>query len=124
MYYTPFIVIYMTEKFRKWSCYLCGDIVIEGQRFGYLPDKGFIHIECLYESISKHFNGRIPSEVIALIDFDEVAAYGIIRVKQVEKVLPEDLRKPVESGRHKLEGLSALAGKLLEDVLKKYDVNL
>ena len=114
----------MEEKYKKWSCFLCKDTVIEGQRFGWIPDKGYVHIECLHEEIAKRFEGRIPIEVEALIDFDELAAYGITRAKQVEKLVTGELREKIEQGRHKLEGLSALAGKLLKDLLNKYDVEL
>lgn len=114
----------MGGKFKRWTCFLCGDVVIEGQRFGWIPDKGFTHIECLYEELMKRFRGKPPTEVVALIDFDELAAYGIVRVKQIEAVLEGDLREKVESGRHRLEGLSALAGKLLKDVLMKYGIEL
>ncbi len=112
----------MPEKYKKWSCFLCEDIVIEGQRFGWIPDKGYIHIECLHEEIAKRFNGKIPVEIEALIDFDELAAYGITRAKQVEKLLTGELREKIEQGRHRLEGLSALAGTLLKETLKKYGI--
>ena len=114
----------MGEKFKKWSCYLCGDIVIEGQRFGWIPEKGFVHMECLYEYIAKSFGGRIPSDISALLELEEIAGYGIVRVKQIESIISEELKGQVESGRHKLEGLSALAGKLLKETLKKYGIEL
>ena len=114
----------MVERFKKWNCFLCGDIVVEGQRFGYIPDKGFMHIECLREKITKLFNGNIPAEIGALLDLEEISAYGIVRVKEIESLLDNELRKMIEGSRHKLEGISALAGKLLKDTLKKYDLDL
>ncbi len=114
----------MADKYKKWSCYLCGDIVIEGQRFGYIPEKGFIHIECLREYISNKFGGSIPIDVEAALDLEEIAAYGIIRVKELERIVGGELREKIESGRHKLEGISALAGSILKDLLAKYEIEI
>lgn len=114
----------MSGKYKKWTCFLCGDTVIEGQRFAWIPEKGYAHIECLHEELAKRFNGRIPAEVEALLDFDEAMAYSIVRSKQAEKLLGGELRGKVEEARHKLEGLSALAGRLLKDLLKEHGVEL
>ncbi len=114
----------MAEKYKKWSCFLCGDTVIEGQRFAWIPEKGYAHIECLHEELARRFEGRIPARVEALLDFDEAMAYAIVRTKQAEKLLEGELRDKVEEARHKLEGLSALAGRLLKDVLKEHGVEL
>ena len=114
----------MAEKFKKWTCFLCGDTVIEGQRFVWMPDRGYAHIECLHEVLRDKFNGAIPADVEALVDLDEVIAYAIVRSKQVEKLLDEETRAKVEEARHKLEGLSALASRLLKDKLDNYNVEV
>ncbi len=114
----------MAGKFKKWECFLCGDIVVEGQRFAWIPEKGFAHMECFHEWLSNKFDGRIPAELEALLDFDEAVAYAIVRSKQAEAIAGEEVRGKIEEARHKLEGLSALAGRLLSDKLKEYGVEI
>ena len=114
----------MPDKYKKWTCFLCGDTVIEGQRFVWMPNKGYAHIECLHEDLKEKFNGSIPSDVEALLDFEEAVAYAIVRSKHAEKLLDEETRARVEEARHKLEGLSALASRLLKDKLDKYNVQV
>ena len=66
----------------KWKCFHCGNDVIEGQRFTFIPGKGAIHVECLNELILKS-----PSrDVVAIADANEILLYTIIRLKEAERV--------------------------------------
>ncbi len=108
----------------RWSCYYCGDDVIEGQRFGYLPGKGFLHMECLYEAISKKFPDGIPKEVLAALELEELAGYTIIRVKQLEAMLSGEEKEGFTRIRKRFEGISAESGKILHSLLERYGVEI
>jgi hypothetical protein len=97
---------------RKWRCYICGDEVVEGQRFT-VTSKGFVHLECLYEKIAEKGLSR---DVIAYMDALEVLNYAITRLKEAEVLssTPE-ARAALEATRRSLEAEAArLTKKLVE----------
>ncbi len=97
---------------KKWSCFYCGQDILEGQRFTFLPGKGGVHLECLnkYVVIDKK---AIDSDVIGLLDVNESLLYTIIRLKEAEKIITskeilgeiESIRKEVEKHAGKIVSL-------------------
>ncbi len=66
----------------KWKCTLCGEEIVEGQRFTFLSGIGAAHNECLMSTIlSKNLN----RDMVALLDANEVLLYAIVRFKEAEK---------------------------------------
>ncbi len=103
-------------KYKSWKCGLCGDTVIEGQRFLVIKDIGFTHLECVVEKVSSR-GGGMDRDLVALIDVNEMLTYGIVRLKQAElEAGSDDLRSRIASARKDLEKHSALLG----NELKKY----
>jgi len=117
-------LVKVVREWMRWRCHICGFDVIEGQRFGYLPGKGFIHIECLYDKLKELFPDGIPEDVLAAVEAEEIASYGIIRIKQVEYMVGDEYRDEVVRIRKKFEGASADAGKLIHKLLERYNVSI
>ncbi len=97
---------------RKWKCVLCGEDVIEGQRFTVLKD-GFVHLECLYERIVSE--GKMSPDVLALMDAIEALNYLIVRLKEAQRMARSaDVRNLLDSIRVEVEKSTAQASNLLE----------
>ncbi|MCE4603363.1 MAG: DUF2175 domain-containing protein [Aeropyrum sp.] len=104
----------MIKKMRKkWSCYICGGEVIEGQRFTFLPEKGAVHVECL----NKEFMKVDPSpEIIALLDANEALLYTIVRLKEAGRIAEsEEAKSLLDNARREVE---RLAGILAREIAK------
>ena len=100
-------------ELKKWKCVLCGQDVIEGQRFIYLPNKGYAHIECYYEKLKPKLN----PDIIALMDANEVLAYAIVRLKEAARLAgTPEVSEEITQARRKIEGLAARLEKKLVDV--------
>lgn len=98
---------------KKWKCVICGQDVIEGQRFIYIPGKGYAHIECYYESIRE----KAGPDHVALMDANEVLAYAIVRLKEAARLAKSDnVREEITLARRKIEGLAARLEKTLVDM--------
>jgi len=97
----------------KWNCFYCGDEVIEGQRFTFIPGKGAVHIECLNEIIL-----RAPSrDVIAVSDANEALLYTIIRLKEAERIAgTSNVKEEIARIRREVERLAGNIVKLLPSV--------
>ena len=97
---------------RKWRCVLCGDEVIEGQRFTVLKD-GFVHLECLYEKIAG--SGRLDPDIVALMDIVEALNYLIVRTKEALRIArDEKLKDMLNAVRIDAEKHAAQLSALLE----------
>ncbi len=97
---------------RKWKCVLCGDEVVEGQRFTVLRD-GFVHLECLYAEIAKR--GRLDGDVAALMDVVEALNYLIVRVKEALRMASDEkVRNVIDAVRVDAEKHAAQLSSLLE----------
>ncbi len=97
---------------RKWKCVLCGEDVIEGQRFTVLRN-GFVHLECLYEKLVRE--DRVSPDIIALMDVLEALNYLIVRVKEAKRMAAsEDLRDLLDAVRVDAEKHAAQLSALLE----------
>ena len=97
---------------RKWRCVLCGDEVVEGQRFTVLRD-GFVHLECLYEKLVRE--GRVNPDIVALMDAIEALNYLIVRVKEAKRLAEsEELRNLLDAVRVDAEKHAAQLSALLE----------
>ena len=101
---------------RKWSCVLCGDTLVEGQRFFFVPGKGYAHVECVYERLE-------PSrDVVALMDANEVLLYSIVRLKEAARIAETSeardaivrVRRRIEDMAEELERLLLEKGGLVE----------
>ncbi|MCE4620355.1 MAG: DUF2175 domain-containing protein [Desulfurococcales archaeon] len=103
----------------KWKCVLCGEDVIEGQRFFYIPGKGYAHAECVYERLAEKGYSR---EVAALMDANEVLAYAIVRLKEAARIAGEgEVSKEITDARKKIEGLAAKLEKMLVDLVGGFE---
>ena len=97
-------------ELKKWKCVLCGQDVIEGQRFIYIPGKGYAHIECTYERARE----KLSPDVVALMDANEVLSYAIVRLKEAARIAEsEEVRGEITGARYKIEGLAAKLEELL-----------
>ena len=97
---------------RKWRCVICGDEVIEGQRFTVLRD-GFVHLECLYSKIVE--KGGVDADTVALMDIVEALNYLIVRVKEALRMArDEKLRDMLNAVRVDVEKHAAQLSALLE----------
>lgn len=102
-------------RLKKWKCIICGEDLIEGQRFGYVPGKGYAHLECFYEKISQH---NLDRDTVALMDANEVLLYSIVRLKEAARIAKSgELKEEINSIRRRLEGLvEELERKLSQDI--------
>ena len=90
-------------RLKKWKCIICGEDLIEGQRFGYVPGKGYAHIECFYERIAER---GLDRDTVALMDANEVLLYSIIRLKEAARIaMSKELKDELVSIRRKIEDL-------------------
>ena len=97
---------------RRWKCVLCGDDVIEGQRFTVLRD-GFVHLECLYSEIARR--GRLDGDILALMDILAALNYLIVRVKEALRMASDEkLRDMLNAVRIDAEKHAAQLSALLE----------
>ncbi len=103
----------MTGKYKKWTCALCGDEIIEGQRFTLLPGRGYAHIECIHELVAEKYRQGVPQDLLALLDVEELLSYAIIRLKQAERTATPRLREWITRIRNTIEDYSAEAGEKL-----------
>ncbi|MET1128562.1 MAG: DUF2175 family protein [Thermoproteota archaeon] len=109
--------------FRKWKCILCGDDVIEGQRFVFVPRRGFAHLECVSSRVAA--SGVLDAEVAALLDAVEAVSYAIVRLKTAERAVPEgSVSREVGEVRKKIEGLAARLEALLVEELSGRGLDL
>ena len=98
---------------RKWKCPLCGQDIIEGQRFFFVPGKGYVHIECYYERVKASSAER---DVMALMDANEVLTYAIVRLKEAGRIAASDeLREEILSARRRVEELAERLERLLHE---------
>lgn len=95
---------------RKWRCYICGDEVVEGQRFT-VTSKGFVHLECLYSKIAEK---GLSNDVVAYMDALEVLNYAITRFKEAELVASSaEVKAALQETRRLLEAEAAKVTKRL-----------
>ncbi|ABW01133.1 DUF2175 domain-containing protein [Caldivirga maquilingensis] len=109
----------------EWKCMVCGGNVVDGQLFTFIKG-GPIHWSCLVKAINDKFNGKVPSDVLAILTINRHIHEGIVLAKESEQVISDDSVKQVISSRRKL--LEGEAAKLNVDMLKliesKYGVNI
>lgn len=106
--------------FKRWKCVLCGDDVIEGQRFVFIPRRGFAHFECVSSKAAS--SAAFNAEAAALLDAVEAISYAIVRLKTAQKTAPKGSRASEEIGEagRKIEGLAArLEAVLVEELMKR-----
>lgn len=97
-------------KYKVWKCGLCGEQVIEGQRFLVIKNIGFAHLECVVEELVKK-RQSISGEVLSLVEANEAITYAIVRLKTAELEAQSDsLRNMLSTARKDLEKHSALLG--------------
>ena len=108
-------------SFSKWKCFICGGEVVEGQRFLWLPGRGYAHIECFVNSLREKLGERLPGDLLALLEVEEALAYTITRLKQARWLTgSEELRREIDEERKRVEGLAARASKKLSELLEGY----
>ncbi|MFP3199698.1 MAG: DUF2175 domain-containing protein [Thermoproteus sp.] len=98
---------------KRWTCYVCGRDVVEGQIFTF-TSKGAVHLSCLHRSMAPRlYRNNTDAALFELMTF---ANEGIVKVKNVEDMVEdEEVRKLVLEFRKSLEGFAArLTNKLVE----------
>jgi hypothetical protein len=98
-------------KYKVWKCALCGEPLIEGQRFVFIPSKGYAHLECFFELLKEKHGDRLNLGVVALLVANEVLLYTIVRLKEAYRLADDenvrnlllDVRKSIEGLAEKLE---------------------
>ncbi len=100
---------------KRWTCYVCGKDVVEGQLFTF-TNKGAVHLSCLQKSMGpKLYRNNTDAALLELVMF---ANEGIVKVKNVEDLIEdEEVKKLALEFRKSLEGFAArLTNKLVERV--------
>ncbi len=104
-------------KYKVWKCGLCGEQVIEGQRFLVIKKIGFAHLECVIEELVKK-NPNISRDALSLVDANEAITYAIVRLKTAElQAQSETQRSMISAARKDLEKHSAFLGNELGKLL-------
>ncbi|MEM2204146.1 MAG: DUF2175 family protein [Sulfolobales archaeon] len=104
-------------KYKVWKCGLCGEQVIEGQRFLVIKNIGFAHLECVVEELVKRHQ-NISRDALSLIDANEAITYAIVRLKTAELQAQSDAqRSMISAARKDLEKHSAFLGNELGKLL-------
>ena len=102
---------------KRWRCVICGEDILEGQRFTQLSE-GYAHIECIREKAAEK-HGSPPRDMEALLDALESALYGIVRAKEAARYASdEDVRRIIEKYRQMLEEEALIMSVALESYLK------
>jgi len=105
------------SRYKIWKCGLCGEQVIEGQRFLVIKNLGFAHLECVVGELVKKQQG-ISRDALALLEANEAITYAIVRLKTAEvEAGDEHLRSLIASARKDLEKHSAFLGNELGKIL-------
>ena len=93
-----------TGGFKTWKCSVCGEQIIEGQRFFVLPRVGLVHAECVWGLLA----GRevVDPDLLALLDASEAVSYAIVRLKQAERAAGASSAL-LASARKRLESIAA-----------------
>ncbi|MEL9990864.1 MAG: DUF2175 domain-containing protein [Thermoproteus sp.] len=100
---------------KRWTCYICGKDVVEGQLFTF-TSKGAVHMSCLHKSWApKLYKNNTDAALFELVSF---ANEGIVRVKNLEELIEdEEVKKLALEFRKSLEGFAArLTNKLVERI--------
>lgn len=91
---------------RKWTCGLCNGDVVEGQRFTFIAGIGAVHVECLNKQALSRVKGD-PSDIVALLDVNEVLLYAIVRFKEAEAIaLSDEVKSVITDTRREIEKLA------------------
>ncbi|MEM1968101.1 MAG: DUF2175 family protein [Acidilobaceae archaeon] len=88
---------------RRWNCGLCGQDVVEGQRFTFIGSIGAVHVECLLESYTRQLDKR---DLIALLDANEVLLYAIVRFKEAERIASGEVKSILSEARREIEKIA------------------
>ncbi|MEB3780872.1 MAG: DUF2175 domain-containing protein [Desulfurococcales archaeon] len=95
----------------EWTCFICKNKVVEGQRFTFIPGKGAVHVECLNKKV---LSSPTPDKV-AILDANEVLLYTIVRLKEAEKSAEsDDIKKVLSSIRKSVEKSAVDLAKIME----------
>ncbi len=103
--------------FKKWKCILCGEDVVEGQRFIWVPQRGYAHIECVKARLAA--SGRLDQDVVALLDASEAVSYAIVRLKAAARLASRGVAEFISEHRRRLEGVAAAVEKRLVEKLEE-----
>ncbi|MDT7888963.1 MAG: DUF2175 family protein [Desulfurococcales archaeon] len=105
------------SKYKIWKCGICGEQVIEGQRFLVIKNLGFAHLECVVSELVKKYQS-ISREALSLLEANEALTYAIVRLKTAEIETESDhLRGLIAAARKDLEKHSAFLGNELGKLL-------
>jgi hypothetical protein len=102
--------------FRKWRCVLCGEEVVEGQRFIYIPGRGYAHVECVAGLIAE--KGLLTGDVAALHAASEALSYAIVRLKEAARLASSgEAVEAIVEARRRVEDIAAMVERVLADRL-------
>ena len=106
---------------KKWTCTLCGEEVVEGQRFAQLGE-GYAHIECL-RSLAAEKLISIPRDLEAALDTLEATLYALVRTKEARRYASKkDIREVLDKHLSLLEDQALILSILVEGELKELGV--
>jgi|DewCreStandDraft_3_1066083.scaffolds.fasta_scaffold01881_4 hypothetical protein len=98
------------SRYKVWKCGICGEQVIEGQRFLVIKNIGFAHFECVVGDVIRR-SQNISRDLLSLLEANEAITYAIVRLKTAEAEAGSDqLRSMVAAARKDLEKHSAFLG--------------
>ncbi|MFZ8824678.1 MAG: DUF2175 family protein [Desulfurococcales archaeon] len=105
------------SRYKVWKCGICGEQVIEGQRFLVIKNIGFAHFECVVGELVKR-SQNLSRDALSLLEANEVLTYAIVRLKTAEiEAEGEHLRGLIAAARKDLEKHSAFLGNELGKIL-------
>jgi len=75
---------------KKWSCFVCGEDVIEGQKFTFLRDKA-VHLHCLESHLVDKLSGDADKlhKALVLIRALDISATALVGYKTIKLALKE-----------------------------------
>ncbi len=109
--------------FQRWRCIVCGEEVVEGQRFLWVPRRGFAHLECVL-GLAADRGVSLDPDTLALLLASEAVSYAIVRLKDAERLAGEASGLLVVEQRKRLEGAAAALEKALVERLERLGIRL
>ena len=70
---------------KKWSCFICGQDVIEGQKFTFLDGKA-VHLHCLERHVIEKLSGNLDKlqKALTLIRALDISATALVGYKTIK----------------------------------------
>ena len=107
----------MVIGIKKWRCSICGEEIIEGQRFAQLGD-AYVHLECVRRITASKLKA-IPRDLEAIMDTLEATLYALVRTKEaLSYASKSDVREILEKHLSMLEDQALILSIVVEGELR------